>query len=469
LDNRKNYSKKNKAKASSKASETRRLVLDILMESESESVRFDLVLKNSLEKYDYADRQDKAFVSRLSRGCMQRRITLDYIIDQYADTGKKVMKPVIRNILRMGVYQILFMDGVKDFAACNESVALANEKGFKGLSGFVNGVLRTIVREKDSISMPDRTKKLSEYRSVYYSLPYWMVRLLEKQFDDDTMDVMLEAFNDSKGFSLRVNAASEDNIKTVTDELEKAGAEYEISDYLPFMINVRGIEGVASLDCFNNGLVTVQDISSALVSEIAGIKSGDHVLDMCAAPGGKATHAAIKAGQMGSVTACDISEEKLSLIYDNKERHNINNMEILLKDATVFEPEFEEKFDVVICDAPCSGLGIMGRKPDIRYNVTFDNIKELAALQKNILENAVKYVKKGGVLIFSTCTLTVQENMEGRDFILEKGMKAEGFYDILSDGLKRDCDKASAEAGFMVLVPGKTKCDGFFISKYIKQ
>ena len=358
-------------------------------------------------------------MSMLARGCVERRITLDYIIDMYADTDGKEIKPAIRNILRMGLFQVFYMEGIADHAACSESVLLVEEKGFKGLAPFVNGVMRAVLRDRDNIKWPalkddDKSKKI--YYSVYYSMPIWIVGILMKQFGADETKAILESFLTQPGLSVRVNNISDTAL--IKKELDEAGVKYTESEYLPYMLKVGGLEGVSRLKSFADGKITVQDVSSALCTELSGIKSGDKVLDMCAAPGGKATHAAIKAGETGYVTACDVSDDKVWLIEDNISRMGLNNIDAVVNDGTVFNKDFEEAFDVVICDAPCSGLGIMGRKPDIRYNASFDGINELAGLQKKILANAVRYVKKGGTLIFSTCTLTDTENIGGRIYSL---------------------------------------------------
>ncbi len=461
MGNYKNYKKQN-----TKASETRKTVLELLLEWEKVGGRFDLMLKGVLDKYNYLDSRDKAFMSMLARGCVERRITLDYIIDMYADTNGKDIKPAIRNILRMGLFQVFYMEGIADHAACSEAVLLTQEKGFKGLAPFVNGVMRAVLRDRDNIKWPslkddDKSKKI--YYSVYYSMPIWIVGILIKQFGAAETKVILESFLTRSGLSVRVNNVSD--TETVIKELKEAGIDYSVSEYLPYMINVSGIEGVSRLQSFTDGKVTIQDVSSALVAELSGIKKGDRVLDMCAAPGGKATHFALKAGDEGHVTACDISDDKVWLIEDNISRMNLNNINAVLNDGTVFNKDFEGAFDVVVCDAPCSGLGIMGRKPDIRYNASFEGINELAGLQKQILANAVRYVKTGGTLIFSTCTLTDTENMGGREYILSQpGMKAAAFENI-PEALK---DESSLKDGYLLLKPGIHKCDGFFISKYTK-
>lgn len=448
-----------------KTTENRRIVLAILMEAD-EGDKLSSLLKNSLDKVDYMDKQDKAFITRLTKGCIERRITLDYVIAQYAKTKK--LKPVIRNILRMAIYQILFMDSVKDFAACSEAVNLAKERGLQGLSSFVNGVLRNIAREKDSIKWPDKTKSYQQYLSVYYSVPEWLVDYIVKLYGKDKAEAMFDAMDQESMVTIRVNEElPSSKIADLIMFIERSGTKVTKHPYSDYAYSLDDVGGVAGLPGFNEGLFTVQDISSQMVINIAGIEKGNLVLDMCAAPGGKTMHAALLAGDEGKVIARDISDDKISLIEDNADRLGINNVTCEVHDATKLDESMIEKCDVVICDAPCSGLGVMGRKADIRYNASLDGIKSLAQLQRSIIDNAVRYVKKGGILIYSTCTITKEENADNRAYILEKGMKAAGFDDKVS--FLDEKDRLMAADGELQLLPGQHDCDGFYISRYIKE
>ncbi len=448
-----------------KTTENRRIVLAILMEA-SEGDKISTLLKNALDKVDYMDKQDKAFITRLTKGCVERKITLDYVIAQYAKTKK--LKPVIRNILRMAIYQILFMDSVKDFAACSEAVNLAKERGLQGLSSFVNGVLRNIAREKENIKWPDKNKAYQQYLSVYYSMPEWIVDYIAKLYGADETEAMLKAMNQESSLTIRVNEELPGSkIADLMMFIERSGVKVTKHPYSDYAYVLEDVGGVAGLPGFNEGLFTVQDISSQLVVNIAGVKKGDMVLDMCAAPGGKTVHAALMTGEGGKVIARDISDEKISLIEDNADRLGLGNVECQVYDASKLDESMIEKYDIVICDAPCSGLGVMGRKADIRYNASMDGIRSLSELQKSIIDNAVRYVKKGGVLVYSTCTITREENADNRDYILSKGMTPAGFEDKVS--FLDDKWRSMAAAGHLQFLPGQHECDGFYISKYIKE
>lgn len=450
-----------------KSTENRRIALEILMEASDESVKLSTILKNSLDKIDYMDRQDKAFISRLVKGCVERRITLDYVIALYAKTKK--IKPVIKNILRMAIYQILYMDSIKDFAACSEAVNLTKDRGLVGLSSFVNGVLRNIAREKDNIKWPDKNKTPKEYLSICYSMPMWIAKYVEKVYGMELAEKMFHTMNQETDLTIRVNEELPDSkIEDLIMFIERAGVVATRHPYSRYAYVLENVAGVADLPGFHEGLFTVQDISSQIAVRVAGIKKGDKVLDMCAAPGGKTMHASIFAGDEGEVIARDISQEKIELIEDNCKRLDRHNITTQIFDASKYDEKSQGKYDVVLCDAPCSGLGVMGRKPDIRYNVEEDGVRSLAELQKKILKNAVEYVKDGGILVFSTCTITREENADNRQYIIEElGMKPYGFENMV-DYLD-DESRQQAARGELQLLPGIHQCDGFYISRYIKE
>ncbi len=449
-------------------SQSRQIVLDILNEyDDSENAKLGIILNNVLAKVDYFEKNEKAFISRLAKGCLEKRIALDYVIDRYAETGNKKIKPVIRNILRMAVYEIIYMRS-ESYAVCNEAVNLSILKGYKGLSGFVNGVLRHIDRDKDCISWPSKEDNPVWYLNVVYSVPGWIVKYLIKAYGLEKTEKILIGMDNYEGVGIRVNELlSDKEKKQLIENLVNEGCRVESSPYTDYAFRVYGASGIRNLPGFEEGLFTVQDISSVLAIECADIKEGSRVLDMCAAPGGKSMHAALKTGISGSVLSCDISEEKIELIRNNIDRLKCNNVDTMIWDGCVFNPDFEDKFDVVICDAPCSGLGIMGHKPDIRYNVVKENIFSLATIQKEILTNAVKYLKKGGTLIFSTCTVTKEEDMNNREFIINNlGMKPKPLK--IKEENKEEEGFNTAEEGYMLLLPGINKSEGFFISGYIK-
>lgn len=473
-----------------KATKTRSIVLEILMELLPERevaapIKDNLLIRDVLNKYDYMDGRDKSFIKCLAEGCVERKITLDYVIGQYSRTGVGKMKPVILNILRMGAYQILYMETVPDSAACNEAVNLAVSKGLQGLKGFVNGVLRTVSREKEQIVWPSK-ENMEQYFSVRYSMPVWLVHMWSKRYDAETVEKMLAEFQKPSPLTIRLKETlPKEQQEQWKEKAVLQGCRISGHPYLPYAYRLEHVDGVARIYGYEEGMFAVQDISSMLAVELAGIRKGDLVIDVCAAPGGKAMHAAEKTGINGVVDARDISEYKLGLIRDNAMRLHPDMMEkgrirIQTWDAAVLDESMLGKADVVIADLPCSGLGVIGHKADIRYRVTEEQIRDLTALQRKILGTVYRYLKPGGILLYSTCTISEAENEKNAAWILEHlPMEAVplGTEMSLETGMSERTDITSGsgrlgELGMpegssqLQLLPGIHQSDGFFIAKF---
>ena len=393
----------------------RELVLDMLLQITRDGEYSHIVIKNVLDKYQYLDKRERAFITRVVNGTLERMIEIDYIINLFSKVKVNKMKPLIRTILRSSVYQMKYMDSVPDSAICNEAVKLAGKRGFVNLKGFVNGVLRNISRNLDKINYPDEKDKVS-YLSVKYSLPEWLVKQWLNVYDEETVKTIGSAFLEEKPLTVRFN---EHKIKKedLVGILKKEGVTVGEVPEIPCALYLSGYDHLSVLPSFCEGLYQVQDLSSMQVALWSEVKAGDQVLDVCAAPGGKSINAALMA-DIGHVSSRDISGRKVSLIKENAERLGIDNITYKVWDAVKKDEESVEKADVLICDLPCSGLGIIGRKPDIKYNVTYEKIKELALLQRKILSTVWEYVKKDGILIYSTCTVTPEENAENTEWLV---------------------------------------------------
>ncbi len=444
---------------------TRAIVLELLLFMEQGQQYANKLIKGTLDKYDYLSAQDKSFLKRLFEGCVERRILLDYVINSFSKTKTTKMKPLIREVLRMGVYQILYMDSVPDSAACNESVKLAVKRGFAGLKGFVNGVLRTISREKEQIPWPDEQKNPTYALSVRYSMPEWIVAQFMEDYGVETTKRMLEAFLRELPVTVRMDE------QLTTDEKQKwlervleSGVRIEKHPYLDYAYRLYEVSGLHRLPGFAEGIFQVQDVSSMLVSEIAGIKPEMMIIDVCAAPGGKSLHAACKLNGTGLVSARDLTDYKVSLIEENIERSGCRNLEVLVQDARVLRSEDVGRADIVYVDAPCSGLGIMGKKCDIRYHMTKEQMQEIVQLQREILDTAVSYVKEGGILIYSTCTIHKEENEMQVQYLEALGFQTESLNLYLPNELKNE----STENGYLQLLPGVHETDGFFMARLRK-
>jgi len=442
---------------------TREIILDGLLEMEREAVFSNVLIRRVLQKYDYLPLQEKAFIKRVTEGTVERRIELDYILDQFSGVPVPKMKPLIRQLLRMSVYQLFYMDGVPDSAVCNEAVRLAQKRHFQPLKGFVNGVLRNIAGNKEKIAWPDREKDWAKAVSVRYSMPEFIVKLWEKDYGRERTEKACRALLSVKPVSLRISErlSLEEQEGLVAAWREK-GILCEEDSLLPYARRCRNMEGADRLPGFSEGLVTVQDASSMLVTECAGIRPGDFVLDACAAPGGKSLHASCKLRGRGWVEARDVSEEKAALIREGARRMKAENVAVKVWDARVFDAEAEGKADVLYLDLPCSGLGILGKKRDIKYHVTEESLAELVKLQREIIRACWRYVRPGGIIMYSTCTVHRAENEEQAQWMCrEFPLTPESLNPYLPESLR--CPEA--ESGMLQLMPGVHECDGFFLAR----
>ena len=441
---------------------TRDLVLSMLKEIYAGNEFSHILIRQVLDKYDYLEGNEKAFIKRLTEGTLERTIELDYVINQFSNTPVNKMKPLIRALMRMSVYQILYMDSVPDSAVCNEAVKLAALHKFTSLKGFVNGVLRNVVRNKEQISYPEKEKDLKKYLSIMYSLPEWMVEHFIGEHGKEKSEKICEGLLRERPVTVRLKEKmSTEDTKQLLENWEKQGIQVLKHPYLSYAYSLEKTEGVKNMEGFEEGLFQVQDVSSMLVSQVAGIKEGMQILDVCAAPGGKATHAAEKLQGTGQVIARDLTEYKVDFLLENADRLQLSNLWAEEWDACVWDESKEEWADVLFCDAPCSGLGIMGKKRDIKYRLTPDSLQEVCKLQRQILKTVWKYVKKDGILMYSTCTINKEENEKQVQWIVENlPFEVVSIKEELPNEVKAD----EGEYGLQLL-PGVHETDGFFLCK----
>ncbi|MCR5657319.1 MAG: 16S rRNA (cytosine(967)-C(5))-methyltransferase RsmB [Butyrivibrio sp.] len=449
----------------------RDIAFGILIEMEKDERKKQLGVKGALERLDYLDARSKAFIKYLSDGVIERMLTLDYIIDQYSKTPVEKMDSPIKCIIRMGTFQIMYMDNVPDSAAVNESVKLAIMHGFKGLKGFVNGVLRNIARNKEDIKWPNpgnTTETRAYYLSIKYSQPQWLAEMWIEQCGVEKTLHAFKFFLETRPVTIRFSKRlGGEEVRDLIAKMKTAN-EGRIklipSGILPYALNMYHTDNLRYIPGFDEGAWMVQDISSMLVGEIADIKKNQTILDVCAAPGGKSIHAADMMRGTGKVISRDISENKCMIIKENARRMKVDNMEVRQGDASRHEERLENIADVLYCDLPCSGLGVIGRKPDIKLNMDPLSILSLQKKQREILENVWNYVKPGGTLIYSTCTMSKAENEDNVKWILEKlPFEAVDITERLPEKMK-ECP--TAEKGYIQLAPGEYDTDGFFIAKF---
>lgn len=440
-----------------KPTESRGIALDILLEILEKGGYSHVILRQALEKYQYLEKQDRAFITRVVEGTIEYKLTIDAMLDQCSKVKVEKMKPLIRTLLRMSVYQLVWMDRIPDRAVCDEAVKLAVKRRFQGLKGFVNGVLRTISREKEQFDFRDWQTK--------YSMPNWLIELWKKQYPPQEVERMMQAFLADTPTTVRCNL-DKASVETIKESLREQGVTVKESPMASHALLLEKYDYLESLNAFQNGWIQVQDVSSSFVGEVAAPCEGDLVLDVCGAPGGKSLHIADKLRGTGLVVVRDLTEAKVRLIEDNLERTGFANVRAEVWDALEWDPEWNEKADIVIADLPCSGLGIIGKKPDIKYQVTPEKLEELVKLQREILSVVSGYVKPGGKLIYSTCTINPMENEQQRDWFLEQfSFTSTNIEGMLGDAI---CEE-SMKDGYIQLLPGKYPCDGFFIAAFQKK
>lgn len=443
---------------------TRELILDILIEINENGAYSHILIRNVLEKYQYLQKTERAFITRICEGTIENMIQIDYIINQFSKVKAAKMKPLIRNLLRMSIYQLKFMDSIPPSAVCNEAVKLAGKRGFASLKGFVNGILRNISRNIDNITYPDINNK-KKYLSVIYSMPEWIVEKWLNEYGWEITEKMLKSFLENDNVTIRCNV-SKISVEELIKRLEKENIKAERVPYINYALKIYGYDYIGAIESFNEGLFQIQDVSSMLVVECACIKENDNVIDVCAAPGGKCLHVADKLNSTGHVQARDLTENKVRLIEENIMRSGFNNIEAKVCDALVYDEASKNQADVLIADLPCSGLGIIGKKTDIKYKMTEEKQQELSKLQKDILSVVQSYVKPGGILMYSTCTINKEENEKNVEWFLDNyPFEPESLDDVLDESLHTQTTKK----GYIQFLPGVHDTDGFFIAKFKKK
>jgi 16S rRNA (cytosine967-C5)-methyltransferase len=421
----------------------------------------------SINKYlkEKISLKDENLVREIVYGVIENLTYIDYIISKLSAKKMEKIHPKILDILRMGVYQIAFTDKIPDRAAVNESVNLAKKYVHSGAAGFVNGILRNFSRKKDEVMKIDCGDRL-EFLSIKYSHPKWMIERWIKAYGEDFAEKLLEANNSKPKLNLRVN-----NLKTDKDTLKRVLTNYgyEVYDtkYARDGIVVENPVRITDIDEFKQGHFTIQDESSMLVAQIANPKEDSIILDLCSAPGGKATHLAQIMNNKGRIICCDIYKHKLELIKENANRLGINIIETKLQDAQVLDENMVGIFDICIVDVPCSGLGIIRRRPEIKWNRKEEDIDDLVEIQKNILNNASKYVKPGGLIIYSTCTIEDSENLSRVNEFLSKNkeFKLSSFDQLIY----YDENMKTSKQGYVQMFPNIHGTDGFFIARIKKK
>ena len=435
----------------------RKVAINILERIINEGAYSNIILSNELNNSDLSDK-DKALVTEIVYGTLRRLKTIDTIIASFVK-DISIMDKKILNILRVAVYQMNYLDKVPSYAACNEAVEEAKEISDKD-SKLVNGILRNFVKKEGKFDIVFRNK----IDEIAFDLSFepWMVRMFIKQYGEHEALEILEGLNNTPKMTVRVNSIKGD-YEDVYEELEEAGYNIEEGCICPEAISIKGGKGIENNQAFVDGKITVQDESAMLISPLLDLEEGMKVLDLCCAPGGKTTHIGELLNNTGEVLGFDLHENKLELVKENYERLGITNIKLAQMDATKLDAKLVSYADRVLLAVPCSGIGIIRKKPEIKWTKKRKDLKEIVEVQREILENAWEYLKTGGVMVYSTCTLNKEENEENIKWFLSKHKDATIEKVFIGKGANLCYD----QMGTLTILPNEYM-DGFFVAKIKK-
>ncbi|RXZ77019.1 16S rRNA (cytosine(967)-C(5))-methyltransferase RsmB [Paenibacillaceae bacterium] len=449
---------------------SREVALDTLYSVSRDKAFSNLQLNKALQTADLS-RADAGLATELVYGTLQRRNTLDYWLAQFVSKGLQRLEPWVVELLRMSVYQIVYLDRIPPHAAVNEAVQIAKRRGHAGIAGMVNGVLRNMLRRRDELIVPDESDPAQRI-ALQHSHPLWLVKLWLKELGEAETEAVCAAGNVPPSSSLRINLRRLNRDEAVA-RLSEEGCEAVASALAPAGVIVTSGGNLADTIGFRDGFWTVQDESSMLVAEAADPQPGMRVLDCCAAPGGKTAHLAEKMNNEGTVWANDLHPHKQKLIAAQAERLGLTCIKTMSGDAAQLKEHLTvDSMDVVLLDAPCSGLGVIRRKPEIKWTKSLQDIDSVAQVQQRLLASAAQLVKPGGTLVYSTCTIARSEN----ELQIEQFLKEHPDYSLdpnwpapLLDNLRLAGAIPPDFAGMVQLLPNLAGNDGFFIARLRRQ
>ncbi|MGM0879430.1 MAG: 16S rRNA (cytosine(967)-C(5))-methyltransferase RsmB [Bacillota bacterium] len=458
--------------ASRKVKSPRELAMDTLVKVAQTGAYSNLQLNRTLQDAQL-QRADAGLVTELVYGTIQRQATLDYWLSRFVSKGLHKLEPWVHQLLRMSAYQLLYLDRIPAHAAVNEAVTIAKKRGHSGISGMVNGVLRSIDRSRAELQASEITNADPIVQiALRHSYPEWLVSRWVDVYGAETAEAICAAGNEQPNASIRANTLRGSR-EALIELLNSTGYEAEPSDVAPAGITVSRGGNLADTDGFREGLWTVQDESSMLVAEVVAPKAGMQVLDCCAAPGGKSTHLAELMGGKGKVWANDLHPHKRDLIVTQTERLKLRNVEAITEDALKLSERFKsQSMDAVLLDAPCSGFGVIRRKPEIKWTKTVGDVSEIAGLQHRLLNAVCDLVRPGGTLVYSTCTIEQDENEQQVARFLQEHPEFEldaNWPQAILDQLKKVGAIGEHFNGQAQLLPQHFDSDGFFIARMVKR
>jgi 16S rRNA (cytosine967-C5)-methyltransferase len=460
-----------------KVDSIREIILTILVKIDSKHGYINILFNKALEKNKISTK-DAAFINEITYGVIRNRTKLDWVIAKFSNRSLTKTPILIKNILRMGVYQLLFLDKVPGYAICNESVQLSKKYGNLGISKFVNGVLRNIIRDSRNIVWPDQEKEPAWYISTIYSHPLYIVKRWLERFGFDNTIKICHANNILPTLVIRTNTLKISRV-SLKKFLEKNKISAREGIFTEEALYVKGLSNITKFSAYQEGLFQIQDEASILVSHLLEPLPGELVIDICSAPGGKTTHLAQLMKNKGSILAMDSNKARLSIVKDNCQRLGIEIVKTILNDSTILDLDnnYLKKADKVLVDAPCSGLGVLRRKPDLKWqNYDSKRFKQLSKLQERILATASNYLKVGGRIVYSTCSNEPEENEEVVYKFLDKNpnFKLENINEFIKNRqLKVYESIQDKQIKFLQIYPGlsnsNTDLDGFFMTKMIRK
>ncbi|MBB6216953.1 16S rRNA (cytosine967-C5)-methyltransferase [Anaerosolibacter carboniphilus] len=439
----------------------RKIALDILTDIDRNNAYSNIALNKHL-RGKALDGRDQRFITELVYGTVENKIYLDYIIGQLSKTKIDKIHPSVMSILRLGLYQIIYLDKIPPSAAVDESVKLTKKVQMKA-SGFVNGLLRNYLRNRENIRIPNYNENPVAFLSVTYSHPEWLVEKWMKEFGAEFTEKLLQGNNAKPTLTARVNTLKIEK-ERLMDYLRTNHIEVTEGKYVEEAIKFENMYGLEELEAFQKGYFQIQDESSMLVAHVLDPKPQEVVMDVCAAPGGKTTHIAQLMENRGTIIARDIHEHKLKLIDNTAKRLGITIIKTQCYNAKEIDETMIDKAHRVLVDAPCSGLGIIRRKPEIKYNKKPDDLKKITDLQLEILENASKYVIENGYLVYSTCTITNEENIG----VIERFLSRNQSF-VMVDVNPLLPESLRGQEKYLQLYPHIDDMDGFFICRLQKR
>lgn len=429
---------------------TRELALKVLYKIDKEEAYSNIELNEQIKQNrKNLTEKDIGLISEIVYGVTTWRLTLDEIIKKYSKIKIKKISPWILNILRMGIYQIIFLDKIPKSAAVNESVNLAKRYGHASSSNFVNAILRKIEKTdyEEFFQIGDDIERISKITSM----PKWIVEELMKNNEIKKVEEICKNSNIKPKITIRVNSLKI-NKQELIKKLKEKGIECnEPQEKVDDFLILEKIKNIENIDEFKKGYFTIQDISAGQTARILNPQPGELVLDACSAPGGKTTYMAELMKNKGKIEAWDIHEHRTKLVEQNAQRLGINIIETKVKDASLYDEKLKEKFDKILLDVPCLGIGVIKRKPDIKWKRKPEDVKNITEIQKKILDNCSKYLKKNGVMVYSTCSILEKENQD----IVDEFLKENNEYYIRPEKTRN-------------ILPNEEK-DGFFICKIYRK